>query len=143
AVAQLRAMRTVAPARAFAYWTAMSYALNEVGKHDDSAAAAQRAMKYAATSAERANAAQLAYIAQTDLTVQFTRDRNGHAQLITTRVPHNTSDWNPFIEPTDKILHVAAKLREFICSDGRAIAIGVDTEHGPLTLAIPDASRVL
>ncbi len=143
AVTQLRAMRSVAPVRAYAYWSAMSYALNELGKRDDAIAAAQQAMKHAAAPAERANAAQLVYVAQTDLTVQFTRDANGHAQLITTRVPHNTSGWNPFIEPTDRILRVAAKLREFNCSGGRATGIAVDTDHGSLTLAIPDPSRIL
>lgn len=143
AVAHLRAMRTVAPPRGYGYWTAMAYALGELGKRDESKEAAQRAMEHAATPAERANAAQLIYIAQTDLAVRFTRDANGHAQLVTTRVPHNTSDWNPFIEPTDRILRVAAKLRQFNCSSGRATGISVDTTTGPLTLAIPDPSRVL
>lgn len=143
AVAQLRAMRSVAPARAYAYWSAMAYALNELGNRDESQAAAQRAMEHAATPAEHSNAAQLAYVAQTDLAVQFTRDANGHEQLVTTRVPHNTADWNPFIEPGDRIRRVEATLREFRCSAGRAAGIVIDTAQGPLTLTIPDASHIL
>jgi tetratricopeptide (TPR) repeat protein len=143
AVAHLRAMRRVGAARAYAYWSAMAYALGEMGKREESKEAAQRAMEHASTSTERANAAQLVYVAQTDLAVQFTRDANGHAQIVTTRVPHNTTDWNPFIEPSDKILRVAAKLRELHCNGGRATGIGIDTAEGRLTLTIPDASHVL
>jgi tetratricopeptide (TPR) repeat protein len=143
AVIQLRAMRSIAPTRAYAYWSAMAYALGELGRRDESKAAAQRAMEHASTPAERANAAQLAYVAETDLAVQFTRDANGHAQMVTTRVPHNTTAWNPFVEPSDKIHRVVAKLRELDCAGGRATGIAVDTAEGRLTLAIPDASHVL
>jgi hypothetical protein len=136
-------MRTVAPARAYAYWSAMAYALNEVGKRDESQTAAQQAMKHAATPAERSKAAQLAYIAQTDLAVQVPRDANGHTQLVTTRVPHHTAGWNPFIEPGDRIRRVQATLREVHCSAGHATGVAIDTPQGPLTLTIPDASHVL
>ncbi len=143
AVAQLRAVRTVPPVRAYAYWSALAYALNELGKRDESVAAAQLAIKHASTPAERSNAAQLAYIAQTDVAVQFTRDATGNTQLVTTRVPHDTADWNPFVEPGDKIRRIEAKLRELDCSNGRATGIAVDTVQGPLRLAIPDALHVL
>lgn len=143
AVAQLRAMRRVAPVRAYAYWSAMAYALNELERRDESQAAAQKAMEHATTPAERSNAAQLAYIAQTDLAVQFTRDSNGRTQLVTTRVPHKTADWNPFIEPGDRIRRVEATLRELHCSAGQATGVAVDTAQGPLTLTIPDVFHVL
>jgi hypothetical protein len=121
----------------------MAYAVNEVGKRDESQTAAQQAMKHAATPAERSNAAQLAYIAETDLAVQFTRDADGHTQLVTTRVPHNTADWNPFVEPGDRIRRVQATQRELYCSPGHATGIAIDTPQGLLTLTIPDASQVL
>lgn len=143
AVLQLRAMRSVAPARAYAYWIAMAYALNELDRRAESQAAAQHALEHASTPAERSNATQLAYVAQTDLAVRFTRDANGHTQLVTTRVPHNTADWNPFIEPGDKILRVEATLRELHCSAGRATGVAIDTPQGRLTLTITDASHVL
>ncbi len=143
AITQLRAMRTVSPGRAYAYWTAMSYALNEAGKRDEAIDAAHHAMQHAATATERANASQLAYVAQTDLAVRFTRDANGREHLETTRVPRNTLDWNPFIEPSDNIRRVEAKLREFTCTSGRATGIAIETSQGPLTLTIPDPSRVL
>lgn len=142
AVAQLRAMRKIAPARAYGYWSAMAYALNELGRREDAKAAAEKAMKHATSPGERANAAQLAYISQTDLTVQFTRDAKGMPQLITTRVAHNTPNWNPFIEPGDNIRRVDAKLQEFDCSGDKATQVTVDTQDGHLTLAIPDPLHV-
>jgi len=63
--------------------------------------------------------------------------------LVTTRVPHNTADWNPFVEPGDRIRRVEATLRELHCSAGRATGVALDTSQGPLTLTIPDASHVL
>jgi tetratricopeptide (TPR) repeat protein len=143
AVAQLRAMRSVTPGRAYAYWSAMAYALNELERRDESLAAAQKSMEHATSPAERLNAAQLAYVAQTDLAVQFTRDASGHTQLVTTRVPHNRADWNPFIEPGDRIQRVQATLRELQCSAGRATGVALDTAQGPLTLTIPDVLHVL
>ncbi len=143
AVTQLRAMHTISPGRAYGYWTAMSYALNELDKRDEAIQAAHKALKYAATLTERANAAQLAYVAQTDIAVRFTRDATGREHLETTRVPRNTLDWNPFIEPSDNIRRVEAKLREFTCSSGRATGIAIETSNGQLTLTIPDPSRVL
>ena len=80
----------------------MADAANELGKRDEAIAAAQKAVEHASTSGRaRAVAAQLAYVAQTDLAVEFSRDANGRTQMVTTRIPHNASNWNPFIEPGD------------------------------------------
>ncbi len=78
---------------------------------------------------------------QTDLAVEFSRDANGRAQMVTTRIPHNASTWNPFIEPGDDIRRVQGTLREIECSD-KGMRIMVDTTGGVLTLAIPDPSHV-
>jgi tetratricopeptide (TPR) repeat protein len=143
AIAQLHAMRNVSPTRAYTYWSVLAYAFTEIGERENAKAAAQQAARYAQTATERANAAQLAYVADTDLAVQFTRDANGRPQLMTTRVPHNTQHWNAFIEPGDKIRRVSAKLREISCQGDRVTGVSIDTSEGPLTLLIPDPSRVL
>jgi tetratricopeptide (TPR) repeat protein len=141
AVAHLRAMRAIAPARQFAYWAAMAYALGELGRRDEAKAAAGRAAEHAATDEERARAAQLAEIAETDLNVQFTHDANGHARLVTTRVPHGAQNWNPFIEPGDRIRRAVGKLRQIECG-GSATRLVVETRDGLVSALITDPQRV-
>ena len=141
AVEQLRAMRLVAPSRAYNYWIAMANALLELDRRDEARSASKRAMEHAVTAAQRTYASQLAYFADTDLAVQFTNSQNGGAQMATTRVPHKTTDWNPFIEPGDKIRHVEGALREIDCS-GNVTRFVVETAGGRVTLAIADPGRV-
>ncbi len=143
AVSQLRAMTTVGAARAYDYWSALAYALGELGRRDEAVAAAGRAMEHATTPAERTRAAQIAYVAQTDLTVQFTRDASGHLQLVTTRVAHGAAGWNPFIEPGDRIRHVEGQLRNIECGGNKVTGVDLDTKDGALKLAIPDPLHVL
>jgi tetratricopeptide (TPR) repeat protein len=140
ALREFRAMRNVSDARAYAYWLALADAYNELGRHDEAQAAAERAGKYATTAAERARAARQIYIAQTDLGVQFSRDAGGHAQMVTTRVPRQQSDWNPFIEPDDDIRRVQGTLRAIECGD--VTAIQVEEAGNLLQLAIPDLQHV-
>jgi tetratricopeptide (TPR) repeat protein len=141
AVAQLRAMRNIAPARAYNYWLAMADALVQSDHRAEARIASQKAAAHAATGDERARAAQLAHFADTDLAVQFTMGKDGRAELATTRVPHAAGDFNPFIEPNDKIHHVGGILRRIDCS-GPVTRFIVSTADGPVTLAIPDPGHV-
>jgi tetratricopeptide (TPR) repeat protein len=141
ALEQLRAMKTIAPVRTYNYWTAVADACNELGRRDEALAAARKATAYASTNSERALAAQLAHMAQTDLAVGFSRNANGRPQMVTTRIPHNTTNWNPFIEPGDDIRRAEGTLREIECGE-KGMRILVDTASGPLKLAIPDPSHV-
>jgi tetratricopeptide (TPR) repeat protein len=141
ALAQFQAMRNIAPARAFSYWSAVADTLNQLGKRDEAVAAARQAAKHAASAQERQRANELAYFAQTDMAVQFERDSNGREHMVTTRVPHQTSDWNPFVEPGDELRRVRGALREIECGHG-GTRIRVETAHAMLTLAIVDPSRV-
>src|SRR5258708_3906108 len=134
-------MTRIAPTRAYSYWSALSYTLNEIDRRDEAKAAALEARKTASTAAERAHAIELGYMADTDLAVRFSRDANGRAQLVTARAPHNQTGWNPFIEPADRMRRVEGTLREIQCS-GTSLRIGVNTAEGPLLLAIPDTTRV-
>ena len=141
AVTHLRAMRTVSADRQFSYWAALSYALDELGRHEEAKAAAIEARDHAATDEERARALQLAEIADTDVNVRFTRDAEGNARLITTRVPREEQNWNPFIEPGDRIRRIEGKLQAVNC-DGTSASLVVETSGGAVTLSIPDTSRV-
>lgn len=141
ALIQLRAMRYVAPARAFHYWMAVADSLVQLDRREEALTAARHAAEHAATATERGYAAQIAYQARTDLAVQFTSSRNGRVELETTRVPHKTADWNPFIEPGDNMRRLEGVLREIDCSSEVTRFI-IDTSAGRVTLAILDPGRV-
>ncbi|HYW46212.1 MAG TPA: tetratricopeptide repeat protein [Bryobacteraceae bacterium] len=142
ALSDLRAIRHVAPERAYAYWIAMADTLIELGRREDAKEAANEAMARATTPEERAHAATLAYVASTDVTVRLTRDAAGETRMETARVPHDTADWNPFILPEDQIRHVSGNLREVDCG-GTVTRFLLDTAAGPQALAVPDPSRML
>ena len=141
AVANFRAIRNIAPARAYNYWAALADALIQLDRRDQGRAASKHALEHATTAAERAHAQQLAFLADTDFAVQFTVGKNGRAELATTRIPHATADFNPFIQPDDKIRHVEGALREIECS-GPVTRFVVETPEGRVTLAIPDPGHV-
>ncbi len=140
AARRLLAMRKISPARAFSYWTGLADSFNELDRRDEAQAAAKRASQFATTPAQRALAAQLAYVAQTDLSVGFATDSSGRQQLVTTRIPHNSAN-NPFIEPGDDLRRVQGALKEIDCS-GQATRFVVEVNGKRLSLTIPDPLHV-
>jgi len=140
ALADLQAMRSIAPARQFGYWAATAYAANQLGRRGEAVAAADDARAYASTETERAQAGELRMIAQTDVVVQFTRDASGQLRLVNTRTPHGSADWNPFIEPGDQVRRAEGKLRAIDC--GAETVFAVETAAGLLRLRIPDPGQV-
>jgi tetratricopeptide (TPR) repeat protein len=143
AVEQLRAMRVPAGARCYAYWISMATALTELDSRDEAKDAAQEALKAAQNEADRLKARQMAYVATTDLTVQFATDSEGHSQIVTTRVPHGTKDWNPFIEASDQLQSASGKLGEVLCTAGKLTGFLLRTANGPVTVEVPDPLHVL
>jgi tetratricopeptide (TPR) repeat protein len=140
-IAQLRAMRTIAPQRAFSYWITMASALENLDRREETIAAASRALAYAGTTYDRTLARQMILIAQTDLKVQFTRDANGNEEIETTRIPHNSKEWNPFIEPGEIVRRAEGTLDRVQCA-GILTGLVVKTPQGELTLRVPDPHRV-
>jgi tetratricopeptide (TPR) repeat protein len=140
ALREFRAMREVSPGHAFVYWLAMADAYNELGRREEAVGAAQRAGEHAANAKERARAGQQIRLAQTDLGVQFSRDASGNSQLVTTRVPHQQTDWNPFVEPGDDIRRVSATLIEIGCGEPTTIRVEVSGKF--IRLTIPDLQHV-
>ncbi len=141
ALDHLQSMRTVAPARVHAYWNSMADTLTALGRGEEAQAAAKHSSEYAATAEQRAHAAQLAYIARTRLTVQFTHDADGNSQIVTTRVPIGDNRFNPFIEPSDDLRRVHGILREIECGSP-GMRLTVETSGGSLKLTILDPTRV-
>ncbi len=140
AVAQFGAMRVVAPARQFAYWVALADAYNQLGRREEAKAAARNARDHAANRADRTHASELFEMAETDLGVQFATDANGRSRLVTTRIPHDQQQWNPFIEPGDHIRRVEGRLLRVEC--GRPTRVVVETDAMLLIIRIADPSRV-
>jgi tetratricopeptide (TPR) repeat protein len=144
ALGQLAAMREVSPARRFSYWLTTAYAQDQLAMHTESKLAAQKALGFAATEGERTQASELAYVADTELTVQFTRDAHGNPQVTTTRVARGTQTWNPFVEPQDQMHRAHGLLRAVECGANEQITgFAVDTTEGALKLTIPDPQHVL
>ena len=141
ALAQFLAMHAVGASRAYPYWMAVADTDNELNRREEAQAAATKAVAYAATPQEKALAAEQAYIAQTDLNVQFARGADGQTQLVTTRSPHASRDWNPFVEAGDDLRRVEATLEQVDCS-APVLRVRLLAAGKPLTLDVPDPSRV-
>jgi tetratricopeptide (TPR) repeat protein len=143
ALKQLHAMRRVSAARGYGYWMAMASALTETDQRAQAKEAAAKALSYASTAQERAAASRLAYIAETDLTVQVTHDVNGNLQMITTRKPHGTDDWNPFIEPGDDIRGIEGRIGKVECVSGKITGFTVVNASRAVEVRVDDPARVL
>jgi tetratricopeptide (TPR) repeat protein len=141
AVAHLQSMKRVAPARNFVYWATLANSLSELGRRGEAIAAASKAAAYATTADERAHAAELEQIARTDVAIQFTRDADGRQRLIATRIPHGTTNWNPFIEPADTIRLAEGTLQAIDCNGGR-LRLHVAAVEKLWIIIISDPQRV-
>jgi hypothetical protein len=119
----------------------MSDALNSLDRHEEAEAAARTAAAHAATPAEKAYAAELAFMARTEVAVQAVPGAQGRPQMVTTRIPRRGADWNPFIEPQDDVRTMEGELREVDCS-GPVTRIVVESAASRHALAIADPTRV-
>jgi tetratricopeptide (TPR) repeat protein len=136
----LQAMRSVAPGRRYTYWISMTRALGELGRLKEARAAAQKAREFARTDDERDHAIQVGILAVTDPAVQVTRDEDGNVRVVAGRVPHG-AEWNPFIEPGDRVRRVEGALREIDCSGSTSLFL-VETGKSTLKLRVPDPLHV-
>jgi tetratricopeptide (TPR) repeat protein len=143
AIDQLRAMRVPTGARQYVYWTVMASALTELDERDEAQDAAQKAAEAATTEDDKASARRMAYTAATDLKVRFATDSQGHSQIVTTRVPHGATDWNPFIEPSDRMQQANGRLAEVLCTAGKLTGFLLRTPEGQVTVEVRDPWHVL
>ncbi len=142
AVYELKAMAKPSGERAFDYWATLAYDLSELEQRKEAMEAADQAGLLAATPEERSRVAEIRYTAETDLNVRFSRDTKGNLQLTTTRVPHGSTNFNPFVEPGDHIEMASGTLREVQCKGGRLTGLLIQSKIGILSLAIPDPLHV-
>ena len=143
ALVQLQAMHSALPGKIFGYWALLASAMGELGRRDESVAAAELAMRFAGNSAEYASAKRLAYIAQTDLGVGFRRDVDGTLKLETKRIPHGATGINPFVEAEDHLETASGQLREVQCKADKLTGFIIARPGGLLTLLVTDPTRVL
>jgi tetratricopeptide (TPR) repeat protein len=143
ALEQLRAMRSVPRARAYTYWLTIASALLETEQRRAAKAAAEKAIAFAATPDDRKIAALLEVDTETDITVQFARDRQGHLQMVTSRKPHGATGWNPFIELGDQIRTVTGRIRQVECTAGAITGFEIGDTTATVRVSLPDPSHVL
>jgi tetratricopeptide (TPR) repeat protein len=143
AAEHLNQMQVPSGSRRFAYWIALATALTEVDRRDEAIHAAKEAQQAAENETGRQTAQRLGYAAATDLTVQLETDSQGQTHMVTTRVPHGTKDWNPFIQPSDRIVRATGELSEVLCAAGVLTGFKLKTASGPVTVAVPDPTHVL
>ena len=143
AVEQLRKMAVPKDPRRYAYWVALTSALLELDQNEQAHVAALEASKAAQNENDRIAASRLAYMATTDLNVQFSTDSTGHPRMMTTRIPHGVTDWNPFIEPSDQMQRSNGKLSQVLCANGKLTGFMLLTTNGAITLDVADPSHVL
>ncbi|MBV9612201.1 MAG: hypothetical protein JO091_07000, partial [Acidobacteriaceae bacterium] len=143
ALEQLRAMRSVSHVRAYTYWLTIASALLATEQRTAAKAAAEKAIAFAATPDQREAAALLEVDTETDMTVQFARDRQGNLQMVTSRKPHGATGWNPFIELGDQIQTVAGRIRRVECTAGAVTGFEIGNPRGTVRVSLPDPSHVL
>lgn len=143
ALEQLRAMRSVPRARAYTYWLTIASALLETDQRPAAKAAAEKAIVVAPTSDQREVATLLKVDTQTDITVQFARDRQGNLHMVTARKPHGATSWNPFIELGDQIRTVTGRIRKVECTSGAITGFEIGDATASVRVSLPDPSHVL
>jgi len=131
--------------RRYAYWTAIASSLLELNENDEAVKTAHQAADAAQNEHDREAAMQIAYVAGTDMNVQFSTDPDGRTHMVTTRIPHGgAKDWNPFIQPSDQIQHSNGRLSKVICTNDKLTGFQLQTANGStVTLDVADPSRVL
>jgi hypothetical protein len=141
AVAHFRAMRPPAPERAWHYYTSLADALLDLNRRAEAKDAALQARRAAITEEEHSRARNLAYLADTELSVEIVSGVDGRREFRTVRVPVSAAPRNPFIEADEDAHSAEASLERVECADD-GIQLVVKTKSGPLALSIPDPSRV-
>ena len=137
AVEHLRKMRPPEGDRAFPYWMTLGDALLELDRRAEAKRAAAQAATAAKSEEERKRAANLDWMASTELAVEF-----DGKQAHTVRVPIEAAPArNPFIESGDKAKSAVATLEQVDCGDD-GIKVKLMAAGSPLVLSVPDPSRV-
>jgi tetratricopeptide (TPR) repeat protein len=138
ALQHFQALRRVPLSRGFAYYSSLAYIETELGMRAEAARSAAEAQRFAHDEEETEHARQLAWMAQSEIVVQMTEDRKGQLR----RIPDQAKareNWNPFIEPGDRIERSQGDLREVDCSaDGLRLILQVGNRSLVLSMQYPE-----
>ena len=63
--------------------------------------------------------------------------------MVTTRKPHGSTGWNPFIELGDQIRTVTGRIRMVECTAGAITGFEIGDILGTVRVSLPDPSHVL
>jgi hypothetical protein len=63
--------------------------------------------------------------------------------MVTSRKPHGTTGWNPFIEIGDQIRTVTGRIRKVECTAGAITGFEIGDNTAKLRVSLPDPSHVL
>jgi tetratricopeptide (TPR) repeat protein len=140
ALRHLQALRFVPYRRAFSYYTALAYIQNELGQKTESLRSAAEARRIARTQDEADRATELGWMAESEIVVQMTADKAGRLRRISSKGTM-LENWNPFIEPGDKVERREGEIREVICSPAD-LRIVVATGGRAITIGVPHPERV-
>src|SRR6185369_62455 len=126
--------------RAFAYFTALAHTQTELGLRDLANRSAAEARKIARTQEEADRANELAWMASSEIVVQMTADRVGQLRRVPSKGPV-IENWNPFIEPGDRIQRQEGLLREVDCSNS-GLRLVILAQNRSLVIDVPHPERV-
>jgi tetratricopeptide (TPR) repeat protein len=140
ALQHLQALRFVPQRRAYAYFTALAHVQTELGMRDEANKTAAEARKRAHTEEEAERASELAWMASSEIVVQMTADRFGQLRRVASK-SETLENWNPFIEPGDRIQRAEGKLSEADCS-GSVLRLTVTALDHPIVIDVPHPERV-
>jgi tetratricopeptide (TPR) repeat protein len=140
ALQHFQALRFVPQRRAYAYFTALAHTQTELGMLDEAKKTAAEAARRARTEEEAEHARDLAWMASSEIVVQMTGDRAGQLW----RVPSDREtleNWNPFIEPGDRMQREEGVLRDVDCS-GNVLRLTVVAGGHPVVIGVSHPERV-
>jgi tetratricopeptide (TPR) repeat protein len=140
ALRHFKALRFVPQRRAYAYYTALAHTETELGMREEANRTAAEAAKLARTEDEAAHARDLAWMASSEIVVQMTADRFGQLRRVPSKGPV-LENWNPFIEPGDRIQREEGVLREVDCS-GDVLRLTVVAREHPVVIGVSHPERV-
>jgi len=136
----LQALRFVPFRRAFNYYTALAYVQNELGQREESVRSSAEARRIARTEEEADRARELAWMAQSEIVVQMTSGHSGQLRRISNKGTA-LENWNPFIEPGDRVERTEGQIAEVIC-DAPELRIVVLAGKRSITIGVPYPERV-
>jgi hypothetical protein len=126
--------------RAFHYFTSLAHTQTELGMREEANKSAAEAARIARTEEEATRAHELAWMASSEIVVQMTSDRMGQLRRVPSKGPV-IENWNPFIEPGDRIQSQEGDLREVTCL-GTGLRLVVFAQDHSLVLDVAHPERV-